>query len=131
MSFPLTMSAVNSSRGTRLSNHVRTANTHWTRFCGLIGTAAPDFQFGQALWIVPCRGVHTFGMRFPLDLIYLDRSGNVVEVLEDVRPWRVAPIRFSAASVLELPASAIYTSGTQRGDRIEIAQAKPVHEAAA
>jgi uncharacterized protein len=125
------MSAVNSSRGTRLSKSVRVANTHWTRFCGLIGTAAQDFQFGEALWIVPCRGVHTFGMRFPLDLLYLDRGGNVVEVRENVRPWCVAPVRLSAASVLELPAGAIHTSGTQLGDRIEIAQAEPVHEAAA
>jgi uncharacterized protein len=107
------------------------ADTHWTRFCGLIGTAAYDFQFGQALWIVPCRGVHTFGMRFPLDLIYLDRLGNVVDALENVRPSRVTPVHFGAASVLELPAVAIHTSGTQRGDRIEISQATPVDEAAA
>jgi uncharacterized membrane protein (UPF0127 family) len=125
------MSAVNATRGTRLSTSVRVANTHWSRFRGLIGTPSADFEFGQALWIVPCRGVHTFGMRFPLDLIYLDRSGNVVEVLENVRPWRVGPVRLSAASVLELPAGAIRTSGTERSDRIEIAQAKPVHEAAA
>jgi uncharacterized membrane protein (UPF0127 family) len=125
------MSAVNATRGTRLSNDVRIAKTHWTRLCGLIGTAAQDFQFGQALWIVPCRGVHTFGMRFALDLIYLDRSGNVVEVLENVGPWRIAPVHFGAASVLELPAGAIHTTGTRCGDRIEIAQAAPVHEAAA
>ena len=128
---PSPMSAVNATRGTRLAKSVRVAGTHWSRLRGLTGTNAQDFQFGQALWIVPCRGVHTFGMRFPLDLIYLDHSGNVVDVLENVRPWRVAPIRMSAASVLELPAGAIYTSGTQRGDRIEIAQPKPVHEAAA
>ena len=59
-------------------------------------------------------------MQFPLDLIYLDRDGCVVGVFENVRPWRLAPMRMHAMSVLELPPGAIAHSATQAGDRIEM-----------
>lgn len=114
------MVAVNRTRGLRLATSVRVASTHWSRLRGLIGTPAVEFQAGQALWIVPCRGVHTFAMQFPLDLIYLDQDGCVVGLFENVRPWRVAPVRMRAASVLELPSGAIAHSTTQSGDRIEM-----------
>lgn len=120
MSSTSSMAAFNRTRGTRLASDVRVADTHWSRLRGLIGTAEPKFQTGQALWIVPCRGVHTFAMRFPLDLIYLDSGGSVIELLHNVRPWRVAPVRMRAASVLELPVGAICDSGTKAGDRVEV-----------
>jgi uncharacterized membrane protein (UPF0127 family) len=125
------MAALNRTRGTRLASDVRVADTHWTRLRGLIGTAEPQFQMGQALWIVPCRGVHTFAMRFPLDLIYLDSGGSVIELLHNVQPWRVAPLRIRAASVLELPVGAIRASGTEAGDRVEVMSTPPGKEEAA
>lgn len=114
------MVAVNRTQGLRLASSVRVAKTHWSRLRGLIGTSESEFQAGCALWIVPCRGVHTFAMRFPLDLIYLDRRGCVVGLFPNVRPWRVAPVRMNAASVLELPPGAIATSATRAGDKIEM-----------
>lgn len=125
------MSVVNRTRDTRVASSVRVADTHWSRLLGLMGTSAAEFQPGQGLWIVPCHGVHTFAMRFPLDLIYLDREGAVVEVLEAVKPWRIAPVRMRAASVLELPSGAVRGSGTQTGDRIEMKAAESVCEGAA
>ena len=107
-----------------LAENVRVANTHWTRLRGLIGASRMEFNHGQALWIVPCRGVHTLAMRFPLDLIYLDQSGSAVDLQEQVQPWRFAPLRLRAASVLELPAGSIENSGTKTGDRIEIVAAR-------
>lgn len=120
MSSMSSMSAFNRTRGTRLASDVRVADTHWARLRGLIGTTEPKFQMGQALWIVPCRGVHTFAMRFPLDVIYLDSRGSVIELLRNIPPWRVAPMRMRAASVLELPVGAIRDSATEAGDRIEL-----------
>ena len=114
------MIAVNRTRGRRLASSVRIASSHWSRLRGLIGTSASEFQTGQALWIVPCHGVHTFAMQFPLDLIYLDGDGCVVGIFKNVRPWRVAPVRMRAASVLELPPGAIAHSATQAGDTIEM-----------
>jgi uncharacterized membrane protein (UPF0127 family) len=87
---------------------------------GLIGTTQSQFPSGQALWIVPCRGVHTFAMRFPLDLLYLDRERRVLDLRENVAPWRLAPLHFDTASVMELPPGAIRRSRTQKGDKIEI-----------
>lgn len=119
------MSAFNRTRGTRLAASVRVAASHWSRLRGLIGTTAAQFQNGQGLWIVPCRGVHTFAMQFPLDLLYLDRNGSVIAVFENVGPWRVAPVRMRAASVLELPVGAIHDSATEAGDQIEMLNTRP------
>lgn len=114
------MAAFNRTRGTCLADDVRVARTHWSRLRGLVGVGQTSFSQGQALWIVPCRGVHTLAMRFPLDLIYLDRDGVVVELRATVQPWRFAPINFHAASVLELPSGAIRRSNTGIGDTVEI-----------
>ena len=70
---------------------------------GLLGLAADDFRNGYGLWIVPCHGVHTLGMGFPIDVVYLDHALTVIHIQRDVRPWRFAPVRRLAASVLELP----------------------------
>jgi uncharacterized protein len=131
MSSPGPISAVNRSRGVVLAEDVRIANTHWTRLRGLIGASESAFRAGQALWIVPSRGVHTIAMGFPLDVLYLDKTRNVVFLEENIQPWRLAPIRMSAASVLELPPGTIQKTGTQIGDQIEIATANQPEELAA
>jgi uncharacterized membrane protein (UPF0127 family) len=86
-----------------------------------MATDASGFPAGEALWIVPCRGVHTFAMRFPIDVIYLDSDKVVVHLEENLRPWRLAAVRMRAASVLELPGSTLTATHTAIGDEIEIA----------
>ena len=125
------IAAVNRTRSICLAENVRVARTHWSRWRGLIGTAKSAFRPGQALWIVPCHGVHTLAMHYPLDVIYLDRSGHVVDLQTGVKPWRLAPIHMRAASVLELPSGVIEGSGTVIGDQIEIVQANLPEELAA
>jgi len=125
------IAAINRTRGICLAENVRIARTHWTRLRGLIGTDESQFQAGQALWIVPCRGVHTLAMDFPLDVIYLDHTGCVVDVQAGVKPWRFTPVRLRAASVLELPSGVIRRSGTVIGDHIEIVQSNLPEKTAA
>jgi uncharacterized membrane protein (UPF0127 family) len=125
------IAAINRTRGTCLAENVRVARTHWSRLRGLVGTAKTAFPPGHALWIVPCRGVHTLAMNFPLDLVYLDAVSTVVHVHESVKPWRFAAVNFQAASVLELPAGTIEKSGTRVGDKIEIVAANHPEELAA
>jgi len=84
-------------------------------------TDAARFRTGQGLWIVPSRGVHTFAMRFPIDVVYLDEHKVVIHAEQNLRPWRVAPVRLSAASVLELPGNTLNSTKTGVGDEIEIA----------
>ncbi len=125
------VAAVNRTRGICLAENVRVARTHWTRLRGLIGTEESAFQPGQALWIVPCRGVHTLAMHYPVDVIYLDQAGYVVDLQAGAKPWRFAPVHLQAASVLELPSGVIQRTATVIGDQIEIVQANPPEELAA
>jgi uncharacterized protein len=112
--------AFNRTRQNYLATALAVADTHWTRFRGLLGLHEDDFGNGRGLWIVPCRGVHTLGMGFPIDVVYLDRSLTVVDVQNELPPWRFAPIRMQAASVLELPSRTASETKTAVGDRIEI-----------
>jgi uncharacterized protein len=113
--------ALNRTRNAYLATHVRLAATHWSRFRGLMATEAAHFPAGQGLWIVPCHGVHTFAMRFPIDVVYLDGDRVVVHMEENLKPWRLAPLRLRAASVLELPGHTLISTQTAIGDEIEIA----------
>jgi uncharacterized protein len=112
--------AFNQTRQRFLATELVVAQTHWTRLRGLLGESPNDFRNGRGLWIRPCRGVHTLAMSFPIDVVYLDRSGTVVHLEPDLRPWRFAPVRLQAASVLELPSHMIAETETALGDRIEI-----------
>lgn len=112
--------AFNRSRQTFLATDMRAATTHWTRLRGLMGISPTNFGFGQGLWIIPCHGVHTWAMRFPLDLVYLDTQNVVVHLEENVKPWRFAPVRMDTVTVLELPWHTIWNSGTVVGDQIEM-----------
>jgi uncharacterized protein len=120
--------AFNRTRAAYLATTLAVADTHWTRLRGLLGLTRDDFGNGSGLWIVPCHGVHTLGMNFPIDVVYLDSSMTVIHVQPDVRPWRFTPILRQAASVLELPCHKAAETGTAIGDRIEITFApSPTH----
>lgn len=70
--------------------------------------------------MIPSRGIHTIGLMFPVDVIYLDERMRVVHLIESLGPLRIAPIRLHCVSVLELPARTIYQSGTEVGDELVI-----------
>jgi uncharacterized membrane protein (UPF0127 family) len=112
--------AFNRTRHAYLATELRFARTHWSRLLGLMGASSENFRSGQGLWIIPSHGVHTFAMRFPLDVVYLDGDKVVVYVAQNIKPWRVAPVKMRAASVLELPSNTLQATGTALGDRIEI-----------
>ncbi len=116
--------AFNLTRQAYLATSLALANTHWTRLRGLLGLKSDDFRNGAGLWIVPCHGVHTLGMGFPIDVVYLDRSMTVIDVQAELKPWRFAPVRRHAASVLELPCNTAAETKTLVGDKIEITLAK-------
>ena len=112
--------AFNRTRQAYLATRVALAATHWSRCRGLMCTAAAEFSSGDGLWIVPCRGVHTFAMKFSIDVIYLDDRKRVVHIAENLRPWRVARVSLRAASVLELPGGTLRFTPTAVGDEIDI-----------
>jgi uncharacterized membrane protein (UPF0127 family) len=112
--------AFNQTRQAYLATALAVADTHWTRLRGLLGLSSSDFRNGYGLWIVPCHGVHTLGMGFPIDVVYLDRSMTVIHIQRELQPWRFAPVRMQAASVLELPCRTTAETRTTVGDKIEI-----------
>ena len=113
---------VNCTRKTVLASALEVAASGKERRRGLLGREmlAPN----QGLWIVPCESVHTFFMRFAIDLVYLDRRNRVRKVSRRVLPCRLSAC-FSAHSVLELSAGTIETTGTKKGDELEFQPAVP------
>ncbi len=112
--------AFNRTRQAYLATRLRVAASHWSRLRGLMGAGAASFCAGAGLWIVPSHGVHTLAMRFPIDVIYLDKDKVVVYARPNLQPWRLAPVNLKAASVLELPGNTLHSTGTAVGDRVEI-----------
>jgi uncharacterized protein len=105
----------NETRGVILAECADVADTSAKRQKGLLGR--DDLLAGEGLWIVPCEGVHTCGMRFPIDVVYLDRKKRVRKLRSAMTPWRLSMCLF-AHSVLELPAGMIKQTGTQAGDQL-------------
>lgn len=112
--------AFNRTRQVYLATKLTLADTHWSRLRGLLGASDIDFRQGRGLWITPCRGVHTLAMRFPIDVVYLNRAGTVVHLEQNLPPWRFAPVRLQASSVIELPCQTVASTETAVGDKIEI-----------
>lgn len=105
-----------------LSLGVTVADTSLARLKGLIGKL--KLSFDEGMWVVPSSGVHTVGVLFPLDLIYLDENHQVIHLVEAFPRFRIGPLRTEAASVLELPTHTIYSSQTQMRDQLLICGAE-------
>jgi uncharacterized membrane protein (UPF0127 family) len=94
----------------------------FSRLKGLIGRLR--LRADEGIWVVPSRGVHTLGLFFPLDLIYLDENHRVIHLMEYFPSFRIGPLKTNAESVLELPTHTIYSSHTQIGDQLVICVAE-------
>jgi hypothetical protein len=105
------------TRGTSIGDTIETAESSAQRRTGLLKHDKLDE--GEGLWIIPCEAVHTFFMKFALDLIYLDRKHRVKSVVRAVRPWRFSAC-LSAHSILELPVGTIDRTKTEKGDELEL-----------
>ncbi len=115
---------LNLTRNTVLASEVELVDTEWTRIKGLLGRRAVDFASGKGLWIVPSQGVHTLGMSFPIDVVYLDSEYRIVHVCHAMAPFRIAALKLKARSVIELPAGTLAQTETSIGDVLEISAIK-------
>jgi uncharacterized protein len=97
------------------------ANSPWRRLRGLLGRS--ELPRGEGLLLRPAGSIHTSFMRFPIDVVFLDRDLHVVGLETHVRPWRAAGRR-GARAVLELPAGEAEAQGIRIGDRL-VAEAPP------
>jgi|SRR5579884_965307 len=108
---------VNEGNGAVLADRAIVANTSALRRTGLL--RHDTLPAGQGLWIVPTEGVHTIGMKFSIDLVFLNRARTVVKICANVPKWRFA-VCLKAHSVLELPAGTIGSTGTRSGDQLTV-----------
>ena len=107
----------NVTRNVVLANSASVADTSAKRRTGLL--KHERLEAGQGLWIVPCEGVHTFGMKFPIDVLFLNRKRRVLKIRENMVVRRIS-LCLWAHSVLELPAGTVKASGTAKGDHLEL-----------
>jgi len=102
-----------------VATRVKVADGYFSRLVGLLGTTPRWARPGNGLWIVPSHGVHTIGMLYALDLIFLDNKKVVVDIEEHVRPFRISKVSLKANSILELPTHTVFRTETKIGDRLE------------
>ena len=102
-----------------VAERLEIADGIWSRFWGLM--LKRSLPQGNGLLLKPSSSIHTAFMRFPIDAVFMDRENNVVKVVRELKPFRVA---FAAGhSVLELPAGAAAAAQIEKGDRLALAQA--------
>ena len=119
---PLRPSSVllHEATGQVLAHRVHTASSLFTRMRGLIGTS--DLKPCEALWIVPCRGIHTWFMKFPIDVVFVTKTLQLVAVFENTRPFRLAhPPWFSGTySVFEFKTPALKQFRLKARDQLRL-----------
>lgn len=108
----------NDDRGILLGTTVKVADNPWTRLKGLLGRS--ELPAGQGLILRPCQGVHSFFMRFAIDVVYVDDLGRIITTVAPLVPGKMGPVVPSARWVLELPAGTLSSTGTQPGDRVTV-----------
>jgi uncharacterized membrane protein (UPF0127 family) len=109
--------AVNATRGTVLGESIRVADGGLSRIIGLLGERR--LSPGDGLLIVPCQGVHTWGMMFPIDVAVLDGQWNVLALRRRMKTFRMTRVFWKAAAVLELPPGTLDSTETSVGDTLE------------
>lgn len=112
------MKVINASRSIIVASNVGEASGFFPRLKGLIGMA--KLEDGEGLWMAHCRAIHTFGMRFSIDVVFLNGEMEVKKAVKNVRPFTPFVCCLSGKNVLELPKGAIERALIQTGDRIVI-----------
>ena len=113
-----TMRVHNLTRDAALADRADVADSFWRRLRGLLGR--DGLEEGGGLVISPCTSVHMLGMRFPLDVLHLDRSGTVLRAIAGLRPGQFGPMVWRSHVAVELPAGTIAATGTVAGDRVAL-----------
>jgi uncharacterized membrane protein (UPF0127 family) len=112
------MKAFDIRNGKQLADNVEVADSILKRMKGLLGK--DKLLAGEALWIKPCVSIHTFFMKFPIDVLFLNKKNQVIAVIKNLKPNRITRLYLKAMSVLELPEGVLDATDTRAGDKIEI-----------
>ena len=106
------------TRNTVLADRLDIADRFGARARGLLGRKG--LGAGEALWIDPCNGIHTFFMMFAIDCVFVDRELRIKKIYSDVKPWRLIPLVWGARSVFEMPSGAADRLGLKVGEELHV-----------
>lgn len=109
---------VNKRNGNVVAGHVAKASTLWERTKGLLGRSSLEPDHG--LWIDPCKSIHTFFMQFPIDVVFISHTGEIVGLYQSLLPFTASAVFWSATSVIELPVGTIQSSQCEIGHILEM-----------
>lgn len=112
----------NGKTGEILVPRLEVAQAIWQRAVGLIGRAS--LAGDEALWLHPCNSIHTFGVRFPIDVLFLDAEGRVLHIRHGLQPCRVCWPIWKAKTVVELPAGTLARLAIALGALLAIGEAR-------
>lgn len=112
------MEIINKTKNTLLAKDIVIADTPFKRLKGLLGKK--EFREGHALILKPCNSIHTFFLRFAIDVIFVDKQSKVIEAISCLKPFRLTRIYWLSLLAIELPAGIIQSTLICKGDTLQI-----------
>ncbi|MBP7215872.1 MAG: DUF192 domain-containing protein [Candidatus Omnitrophica bacterium] len=111
------MQIANLTKNTVLATNAFVAKSFFTRLKGLLGRK--QLPQNEALIIQPCNAIHTFFMRFSIDVVFLDKNDVVIKVIHALKPFRITATYFKASKVIELPSGVLQATSTTESDILQ------------
>ncbi len=112
------MKLINQSKKIQLADHIEHATSMFARMKGLLGR--DQLEKGHGIWLNPGNSIHSCFMKFPIDVIFLNKQMQVKRVCFVFQPWRLSPIVWGAKSVIELPAHTLNELNIEQGDQLDV-----------
>ena len=113
-----TVRIVNLTKNTLIAQEAQIASSLGQRMKGLLGRSG--LSPNEALVLRPCSAIHTFFMRFPIDVLFLGRNMRVIKTIQHIPPNRLSPLVWASQMAIELPAGKVDQTQTEVGDTVEI-----------
>lgn len=109
---------INTSSGQVIGDKIVYANGIYKRFIGLMGKK--NLEKNEGIFLTPCNSIHMMFMKFPIDIIFLDRKNKIIHITENIQPWKISKVIFKAQSVLEVPIGTVKETKSKIGDSLSI-----------
>lgn len=112
------MKIYNSTQNRLISDDTKMADDFFSRGIGLL--SRKSISENEGLIIKPCCSIHTFFMRFDIDILFVNKKNEIIALYENVKPWKILPIHITSNYVVELPAGKISSQNIYKGDIITL-----------
>ncbi|MFA4889693.1 MAG: DUF192 domain-containing protein [Candidatus Omnitrophota bacterium] len=112
------MKIINQTKGEVIADKASVAKSLIDRTVGLLNRA--KLMPGEGLIIQPCNSIHTFFMRFSIDVLFVDKDNRIIKIIPNFQPWRLSAVSWRSSYVIELPAGVIAATATADSDTLQI-----------